>query len=69
MRPIDLSIKRVVHAETKPADLADRIAVATHIWDIERENAKLREALERIATFDAPDAHAMIQQAKVALGR
>lgn len=33
----------------------------------QQENERLREALERIATYDAPDACAMIQQARSAL--
>ncbi len=44
MRPTD-SIHRVIHAETAPADLDDRIAVATHIGDIERKNTSLRTYL------------------------
>ena len=31
------------------------------------ENARLREALRRIAAYDAPDAQAMIAQARAAL--
>jgi septal ring factor EnvC (AmiA/AmiB activator) len=33
------------------------------------EIARLREALERIAVYDAPDAHAMIEQARAALAQ
>lgn len=49
-----------------PEDKWMRVGPA-YILSLQRENAKLREALERIAAYDAPDAHAMIEQAKAAL--
>ena len=67
---VDADLARTLERELAEANRihwAAREETAKNYLAIKAENAALRWALQRIADYDAPDAHAMIEQARAAL--